>query len=86
MGFLPARYKQLPTIPAYRYIKITHHQVNSKVIHHCFCNSGFELLRRHQSEGLKGKEGMLHAGKYYMQIVIIHDWVTKNMHSKSVMI
>lgn len=86
MGFLPAHYKQLSTIPAYRYIKITHHQVNSKAIHSCFGNSGLELLQQHKSEGLNEKEGMLNTGKYYMQIVIIHDWVTKSMYSKSVMI
>lgn len=72
MGFLHAHYKQLSTIPADRYINITHHQVNSKVIHRCFCNSGLELLQQHKSEGLC-EEGMLSTGKYYMQIVIIHD-------------
>lgn len=29
---------------------------------------------------------MLNTGKYYMQIVIIHDWVTESMYSKSTMI
>lgn len=86
MGFLPAHYKQLSTIPAYRCIKITHQQVNSKVIHSCFCNSGLGLLQQHKSEGLNEKKGMLNTGKYYMQIVIIHYWVTKNTYSKSGMI
>lgn len=73
MGFLPAHYKQLSIIPAYRYIKITHHKLNSKAIHNCFCNSGLESLQQHKSEELNEKEGILNTGKYYMQIVIIHD-------------
>lgn len=74
MGFLPTHYKQLSTVPAYRYIKITHHRVNSEGIHSCFCNSSLESLQQHETK------------KYYQQILIIHDWVTKNMYSKSVMI
>lgn len=77
MGFLPAHYKQLSTIPAYKYINITHHQANRKAIHSCFYNLGLELLQQHMSEGLNEKEDMLNKGKYYMQIVIVHDWVTK---------
>jgi len=73
MGFLPVLYKRLSTIPAYRYINITHHQANSKAIRSCFCNSGLELSQQHKSEGLNEKEVMLSTGKYYMQIVIIHD-------------
>lgn len=71
MGFLPAHYKHLST--TYRYIKITHHQLNSKVIHSSFYNLGLKLLQQHKSEGLNEKECMLNPGKYYMQIVIIHD-------------
>lgn len=73
MGFLPAHYKQLSTIPAYKYINITHHQANRKAIHSCFYNLGLELLQQHMSEGLNEKEDMLNKGKYYMQIVIVHD-------------
>lgn len=76
-GFLLAHYKKLSIIPAYRYSKITHHQVNGKALHNCFCNSGLKSLQQHKSEGLNEKESMLNTGKYCMQILIIHDWVTK---------
>lgn len=73
MGFFLAHYKKLSIIPAYRYSKITHHQVNSNALQNCFCNSGLKSLQQHKSEGLNEKEGMLNIGKYCMQIVVIHD-------------